>query len=142
MFENILVVCDGNICRSPTVEFMLQARSNKNVSSAGLVGLQGHDMDATARTVAEQHGLACPPHSGRKLTRELCQQADLLLVMEQRHRERIAQLAPEASGKTMLLGQWLGNKDVPDPYKRSRDVYEHVYQLMDAAVTEWLKRLG
>lgn len=141
MFERILVVCDGNICRSPTVEFMLQARSDKTVSSAGLVGLEGRDMDATARAVAEAHGLTCPTHSGRKLSREMCQQADLILVMEQRQRDRIAQLAPEASGKTMLLGQWLGQKEVPDPYKRSHDVYEHVYELMDAAVTEWLKRL-
>ncbi|HLR16404.1 MAG TPA: protein tyrosine phosphatase [Alcanivoracaceae bacterium] len=142
MFENILVVCDGNICRSPTVEFMLQARTSKNISSAGLVGLVGHDMDATAREVAEAHGLKCPPHSGRKLTRELCQQADLILVMEQRQRERVTQLAPEASGKTMLLGKWLGDKEVPDPYKRSRDVFEHVYTLMDNAVAEWTKRLG
>ena len=53
MFERILVVCDGNICRSPTVAAMLAAaRPDKRISSAGLVGLEGHDMEPTARDVA------------------------------------------------------------------------------------------
>ncbi len=142
MFERILVVCDGNICRSPTVENMLAQRTNKTVSSAGLVALVGHEMDATAREVAAEHGLECKPHSGTKLTRELCRQADLILVMEQRQKERLSQLAPEASGKTMLLGHWINQQEVPDPFKRSRDVYEQAYTIMEKAVAEWVKRLG
>ena len=58
MFERILVVCDGNICRSPTVAAMLAAaRPEKRISSAGLVGLEGHDMEPTAREVAAAQGL-------------------------------------------------------------------------------------
>ena len=83
MFERILVVCDGNICRSPTVAAMLAAaRPEKRISSAGLVGLEGHDMDPTARDVAAAQGLECGPHQGRKLDRALCQDADLILVMD------------------------------------------------------------
>lgn len=142
MFERILVVCDGNICRSPTVENMLAKRTNKTVSSAGLVALVGKEMDATAREVALENGLECRPHSGVKLTRELCRQADLILVMEQRQKDRIGEMSPEASGKTMLLGKWIGDKEVPDPFKRSREVYEQAYVIMDEAVNEWVKRLG
>ena len=141
MFERILVVCDGNICRSPTVENMLAQRTRKTVSSAGLVALVGKEMDATAREVAAENGLECKPHSGTKLTRELCRQADLILVMEQRQKDRISEMAPESSGKTMLLGKWLGDKEVPDPFKRSREVYEQAYVIMDEAVNEWVKRL-
>ena len=87
MFERILVVCDGNICRSPTVAAMLAAaRSDKRISSAGLVGLEGHDMDPTAREVAAAQGLECGPHHGRKLDRAMCHDADLILVMEGRRR--------------------------------------------------------
>lgn len=142
MFENILVVCDGNICRSPTVENMLAQRTKKTVSSAGLVALVDREMDATAREVAQENGLECRPHSGTKLTRELCRQADLILVMEARQKERVSKLAPEASGKTMLLGKWIGDKEVPDPFKRSREVYDQAYVIMDEAVNEWVKRLG
>lgn len=141
MFEKILVVCDGNICRSPTAAAMLQQRTNKIISSAGLVALVGHDMDETAREIAQQHNLQCPTHSATKLTREIARQVDLILVMEQRQKDRIAELAPEASGKTLLLGRWLNNIEIPDPFKRSPEVYEHVYNLMDNAVNEWVKRL-
>ncbi|MEY1661638.1 low molecular weight protein-tyrosine-phosphatase [Isoalcanivorax beigongshangi] len=141
MFERILVVCDGNICRSPTVAAMLAQRAGKQTSSAGLVGLVDHDMDALAREVASAHGLECPPHKARKLTREMCREADLILVMELRQKDRVSQLAPEASGKTMLLGRWIGNKEIPDPYKRHREVYEQAYQLMDEAVAAWTQRL-
>ena len=140
MFEHILIVCDGNICRSPTAAFLLAKRSGKRVESAGIVGLEGHDMDATAREVAQANGLDCPVHVARKLTRDLCRQVDLILVMEQRQKDRVAALAPEASGKVMLLGHWLG-EEIPDPYRKHREVYEHAYALIDKAVNSWQEKL-
>ncbi|MCK0538699.1 low molecular weight protein-tyrosine-phosphatase [Alcanivorax quisquiliarum] len=142
MFDSILVVCDGNICRSPTAAVLLANATGKQVTSAGLVALVDHDMDALAREVALENGLECPPHVARKLTREMCRAADLILVMETRQRDRVAALAPEASGKTLLLGKWLGEKEVPDPYKRHREVYDHAYKLITQAVDAWAKRLA
>ena len=111
MFDNILVVCVGNICRSPTAEFLLQqALPNKTVHSAGLGALVGHDTDATAKQVAEQHGVECPTHSARQLTKEMCRQADVILVKEDKHKEAVSRLAPEVRGKTFLLVQWNNNQ--------------------------------
>ncbi|MBA3979473.1 MAG: protein tyrosine phosphatase [Alcanivorax sp.] len=141
MFERILVVCDGNICRSPTAAAMLARETGKQVSSAGLVALVDHDMDATARAVAEENGLMCPTHQARKLTRELCREADLILVMETRHWDRIAAMAPEVSGKTFLLGKWVNDQEIPDPYKRSREVYEKAYEMMVGATAAWARRI-
>lgn len=142
MFMRILVVCDGNICRSPTVAAMLQAaRPEKIVSSAGLVGLEGHDMDKTARAVAASNSLECGEHRGRKLTRELCRDADLLLVMEARQRDRIIERFPEASGKTFLLSHWNGARDIPDPYRRGREAFERIYPMMRQAVDAWLTKI-
>lgn len=140
MFERILMVCDGNICRSPTAAFLLAKRSGKQVESAGIVGLEGRDMDATAREVAQAKGLDCPAHVARKLTRDMCRQADLILVMEQRQKDRVVALVPEASGKVMLLGHWLG-EEIPDPYRKHREVYEHAYALIDKAVASWQDKL-
>lgn len=141
MFDHILVICDGNICRSPTAAFLLADRTHKQVSSAGIIGLEGHDMDKTARAVAAANGLNCPVHCARKLTRDMCRQADLLLVMETRQKDRVMALVPEASGKVMLLGHWI-NEEIPDPYKKSREVYEYAYALIEKAVTSWQTRLG
>ena len=143
MFEHVLVVCDGNICRSPTVAAMLrEQRPDKAVSSAGLVGLEGHGMDATALEVAESHGMqGGDQHRARKLTGELCRLADLILVMEGRQRERIIQRFPEASGKTMLLTHWTGGRDIPDPFRQSREVHERIHPMIRDAVAAWAAKI-
>lgn len=142
MFDRILVVCDGNICRSPTAAAMfMQHFPEKDISSAGLIGLAGHEMDETARQVAATHGLYCPPHQGRRLSAELCRKADLILVMERRQRDELMSQFPNGSGKVMLLGHWCGGEDIPDPYRHDKDTFEHVYQLIDQAVAAWLPRL-
>lgn len=142
MFDRILVVCDGNICRSPTAAAMLaQHCPERDISSAGLVGLIGHEMDVMAREVALNHGLDCPPHQGRRLDAALCRHADLILVMERRQRDEVMKLFPGGSGKVFLLGHWCGGDDIPDPYRRDRTTFEHVYELMNKAVATWLPRL-
>ncbi|MBQ23767.1 low molecular weight protein-tyrosine-phosphatase [Alcanivorax sp.] len=142
MFNRILVVCDGNICRSPTVAAMLrELKPEKAVSSAGLVGLVGQDMEATARVVAEENGLDCGTHVARKLDSELCRDSDLILVMESRQKERLGRAFPEASGKTFLLSHWNGGHDIPDPYKRGRDAFERIYPPMREATKAWAEKL-
>lgn len=141
MFESILVVCEGNICRSPTAAALLGRHTGSRVESAGTAALTGHDMDPVARAVAEQHGLPCPPHRGRMLSVELCSKADLILVMERRQREYLGRLAPEASGKVLLFGKWLEEREIPDPYRRSREAYEQVYRILEEAAAAWADKL-
>jgi protein-tyrosine phosphatase len=142
MFNRILVVCVGNICRSPTAELLLKAAlPAKHISSAGLGALVGHDMDAQARSVAEQQGLFCPKHHARQLTRELCHQAELILVMENRHREGVTQLCPEARGKVFLLAQGLVPSDIADPYRKSDAVFAQTYEQLQLACAAWVQRL-
>ena len=100
-FNSILVVCVGNICRSPTAErLLMQALPHKTISSAGISAMVGQSADASAEAIALQHGLSLEGHIARQLTRELCQQHDLILVMEQKHIEAVTRIAPEVRGKT------------------------------------------
>ncbi|MGX5913500.1 low molecular weight protein-tyrosine-phosphatase [Aliidiomarina sp. Khilg15.8] len=148
MFNKILVVCVGNICRSPTAEFMLKARlPEKEIASAGLHAMVnsegvGQDMDKQARSIAEDRGVPCDIHQAQKLTRELIKEYDVVLVMESRHRDEIANRYPEALAKTFLLGQWArGNKEIPDPYRKSDEVFEQIFQLIDNACESWASKL-
>ncbi|WP_445004364.1 low molecular weight protein-tyrosine-phosphatase [Halomonas mongoliensis] len=145
MFQHILIVCTGNICRSPVAEAMLsEALPGRALSSAGLGALVGHGVEPTARALAEADGLDVADHQARQLTVEMLGDADLVLVMSPGQRRAIADLAPEALGKTMLLGKWLdGGKgvDIPDPYRKSREVFEHVHGLLRDASAEWARRL-
>lgn len=146
MFNNILVVCVGNICRSPTGERMLQSLlANKKVASAGIAAeksrLVGKPADAMAIQVAAEHGVDVENHQSQQLTSQLCAQYDLILVMEKGHMEALTSIAPEARGKTMLFGQWIGQQDIPDPYRQSKEAFEHAFKLIDEAAHAWAKKL-
>jgi len=53
----------------------------------------------------------------------------------------VTAIDPGARGKTMLFGHWLGECEVPDPYRLSREAYEHVYQLLVRSADGWVKKL-
>lgn len=144
LIKSILVVCVGNICRSPTGEALLQARLAERgvqVRSAGLGALVGKGVEATAAELMAEHGLALPEHQARKLTPAMLAEADLVLAMEPRHIQSIHAMAPQSRGKTFLYGKWLGDREIPDPYRQSRPAFEHVYSLLEQASDAWLPYL-
>ena len=143
MFQSILVVCTGNICRSPIGERLLrQQLPGKQVTSAGIFGLEGRPADAAAQAVAWRHGVSLEGHVARKVTRSLLQQSDLILVMEPTHLRFIAAMTPENRGKSLLFGQWLETQDIPDPYRKSREAFEYVFGQLGKASQEWARRLS
>lgn len=146
MFNKILVVCVGNICRSPTGERALQKLlPEKHIASAGIAaeksGLVGKSADNMATELAAENGVDLTGHQAQQLTSSLCAQYDLILVMEKGHMEALTSIAPEARGKTMLFGQWIGQQDIPDPFRQSREAFEHAYQLIEKSAEAWAKKL-
>ncbi len=143
MYQNILIVCVGNICRSPTGERLLQKKlPGLKVSSAGLRALAGKDADFQAIKTALQHGTVVAGHTARQLTEQMCEKADLILVMEQNHIDQVADILPAARSKTMLFGQWLPQKNIPDPFRQSEEMFETVYQQLETAATHWAAKLS
>ncbi|HBR5314182.1 TPA: protein tyrosine phosphatase, partial [Klebsiella pneumoniae] len=119
MFDSILVVCTGNICRSPIGERYLQKLlPDKKIASAGVGALKNHNADENAVNIALKHDLSLDGHKGKQFTASLARQFDLILAMEKSHIEQISRIAPEVRGKTMLFGQWIGMRDIPDPYQK------------------------
>lgn len=143
MFNHILVLCVGNICRSPVAEALLKANlPGKTIESAGLGALVGHEADPIAAELAQQEGLDLTEHQGRQVTAEQLRRADLILVMSEGQRAQVRAQDPTAAGKTMLLTHWLpGRPDIPDPYKKSREAFEHVHQMLQDSVEAWLPKL-
>ena len=142
MFDRILVICEGNVCRSPVAAEMLRAlRPEKAVRSAGIRALEGRDLDETARAVAREQGLECQTHAARTLSPELSRWAEVILVMEARQREFILEHYPEVSGKTFLITHWNGRGDIADPFRRDREVYEHVHRMLNEATAAWADKI-
>ncbi|MGL1810417.1 UNVERIFIED_CONTAM: protein tyrosine phosphatase [Serratia marcescens] len=143
MFDSILVVCVGNICRSPTGERLLKEMlPDKKITSAGLGALVGKPADATAADIAQRHGLSLDGHQGKQLTSSLCREYDLILVMEKGHIDAVCRLVPEVRGKTMLFGHWLGHREIADPYRQSHEAFEFVFKLLDESAKKWANALS
>lgn len=140
MFKRILVVCVGNICRSPTAEHLLRQRlagSDIQVSSAGLGALVDKPIESNALAALERHGETPHDHRARQLTSSLLRDSDLVLVMEKRHLQGVTQIAPEARGKTFLLGKWQDDREVPDPYQQNTAAFVHACALIEGASPPW-----
>ncbi|QSP94489.1 low molecular weight phosphotyrosine protein phosphatase [Marinobacter salinisoli] len=146
MFNNILIVCVGNICRSPMAEYLLRAQlpehSKKHISSAGIGALVGKPADETALELLKEHGIDATSHLARQVTQEMLADADLVLAMEEGHLKRMHDIAPQIRGRAFLLGKWQNNQSVPDPYRQQRPAFEHAFHLIQQATESWLKYLG
>lgn len=137
--KNILVVCIGNICRSPMAEYFLKKDyPNLTIHSAGIAGLTGHAADEKAQLCMQRLGIDLQSHIARKLDTELLKQADLILVMSQNQQKHLEQIWPFTTGKTFRLGHWR-SKNVPDPYQHDQSVFDETCQLIQDCIADWKK---
>lgn len=147
VFERILIVCIGNICRSPCAQTLMSeilSRGNPSlkIDSAGLAARVGQPMEPTARAVLLEHRHRPPEHRARQLDDAMLRQAELVLVMERWHVDGIYRIAPEARGKTFLLGKWQDEQEIRDPFRRDRTAFEQAYRQIRTAVEAWAIRLS
>lgn len=139
--RSILVVCAGNLCRSPMAAGLLkQALPDCLTVSAGFIALDGEQADPIAIDVMQKRGIDIREHRALRLAPWLVGQADLILVMTQEQRSALYRQFPSASGKVFRLGEH-GGYDVPDPVGQSRIVFEQVFDLVSVCVEAWAARI-
>jgi len=106
----ILVVCTGNICRSPIAEGILREELQRrlggdapDVISAGVSGWDGSPATPEAVEAATERGADISGHVARRLSRKDIERADLILCMAGEHRQDVVHAVPRASEKTFTL---------------------------------------
>ncbi|ADG73662.1 protein tyrosine phosphatase [Cellulomonas flavigena DSM 20109] len=102
----ILVVCTGNICRSPAVERLLAARlvgSDVEVTSAGTRAVVGHPVSDLMVPLVRGAGASADGFAARQLTADLVRDADLVIALTRGHRSAIVELVPAAVRRTFTL---------------------------------------
>lgn len=146
MVKRVLFVCTGNICRSPTAEGvarywlrMVGLDGIVSVDSAGIAGYHaGEPPDARSQRVAAQRGYDLSRLRARKLVAEDFERFDLLLAMDEGHRDVMLRKAPPAHGdKVRLLLSFapqLGRSEVPDPYYGGASGFDDALDLCEAGV--------
>lgn len=146
MFNRILIVCIGNICRSPMAEALLAARLADShpeivVDSAGLGALIGHPADPIALELMLERGIDISSHKARQLTPDMSSQYDLILTMDESQIYDVLTADPSAWGKVHRLGKW-DDFAIPDPYQQSRGFFELALTLIDHGVADWASRIS
>lgn len=135
--RNVLVVCQGNICRSPFAGGLLATLNPAlGVRSAGLAAGAGAPADPAAIRAAAAFGVDLMPHEARPLAAEDVVWADLVLGMEGHHVIRIRRRWQEASRKTRVLGDFLPESPhvIHDPWGREDSVFAETFRRIAAAV--------
>ena len=140
-FQNILVVCVGNICRSPMGEFLLKANHpNLHIESAGLSAMVGHSADDKAIACMDVLKIDMRNHVAKQISPELIKQSDLILVMSNNQQKHIEQTWPFAKGKVFRLGHWQG-QNVPDPYQHDQAFFDETCRNIQSYVSDWQSHL-
>jgi protein-tyrosine phosphatase len=139
--KNILVVCEGNVCRSPMAMGLLAAAlPGVHLRSAGLEALVGMPADETAIGLMRARGIDISQHRAVQISRDLCLDAELVLVMSAQQRKEVEERYPTSHGRVFRIGEFC-KKDVPDPYRQSRSAFAHALTIIDEGVSEWLRRI-
>lgn len=144
----ILMVCLGNICRSPLAEGILQHKiSNAHqVDSAGTSAYHiGNPPDKRSILQAKKHGIDISQQKARQFVAKDFDAFDLIYVMDQSNYANVLLLANNQAQRNkvdLILNELNPNQNqkVPDPYYGGQDGFEQVFELLDAATDAIVKK--
>ncbi|PSW16949.1 low molecular weight phosphotyrosine protein phosphatase [Photobacterium sanctipauli] len=143
MAYKILVVCMGNICRSPTGEAILRAKSQERggyvtVDSAGTIGYhQGEQPDPRSMAAGEARGYSFDGIRSRKITADDFEHFDLILAADHANLADMQAICPDEYQHKLKLFLSYGNnpdfEEIPDPYYGGSNGFELVLDLIEEA---------
>lgn len=147
--ERVLVLCKGNICRSPFAAWWLQARVSEQhvpleIASAGLDTTPGKEAYPLATMMSRDYGIDLERHRTASVSAELVQKADVILVMELVHIRQLLARFPDAGRKTFLLGHFIQKQpvtDIQDPYGGTPEDFTRCYSFLSTACEGFLSHL-
>ena len=149
MSVKILMVCLGNICRSPLAEGIMRAKLPENyiVDSAGTVAWHSGQLpDKRSVTTAKNRGLDITNQRARQFKVSDFDTFDYIYVMDNSNYKDVISLAPTEESKSkvkLILNEIFPNEnvDVPDPYYGGDDGFENVFDMLDQACEAIARKL-
>jgi protein-tyrosine phosphatase len=150
---SVLIVCTGNICRSPTAEGVLRHLAQRRgladrirVASAGTHDYHvGEEPDPRTVKHAWKRGYDLSTQRAAQVRPEDFHTHDYILAMDRGHLRMLRSMAPRDSKAKLGLfleasGKWK-DQDVPDPYYGGAAGFEQVLDMIEEAAERWLERI-
>ena len=145
---NVLMVCLGNICRSPLAHGILESKAPENwyIDSAGTSGWhEGERPDTRSIVTAKGRGLNIDQQRSRPFLVEDFERFDVIFAMDSSNYTNITRLAPDETSKAkvrLIMNEaYPGeNRQVPDPYTGGQRGFEDVYDMLDLAIEKFLEQ--
>ena len=150
---SVLMVCTGNICRSPTAEGVMRHVAKKRglgdrvrVASAGTHDYHvGESPDPRTLKHASERGYDLSAQRAAQVSNADFHKFDYILAMDRGHLRVLRSMAPPGSKAKLGLfleasGKWKG-EDVPDPYYGGVEGFEQVLDMAEEAAERWLDRI-
>ncbi|WGS53981.1 low molecular weight phosphotyrosine protein phosphatase [Paraburkholderia sp. D15] len=139
---DVLMVCEGNLCRSPMAAALLAAALPRvAVHSAGTRALVGRRAPALAVELMDGRGIDLRPHVSSVLTPAQVRGARLILAMTRAQCALIEHAFPFARGRVYRLGEH-ERLDIVDPYRRGRFTFELAIAQIEQGVQRWLDAIA
>lgn len=151
----VLVLCDGNICRSPMAAAYLRARAVQGglahvvIDSAGLLGIEGAKAAPHAITVAKEAGLDLTSHRSRGVTTTDVRTAEVILVMTLAHLETLDRRFPGGEARRLLIRSFEkgpeplgGAPELADPVMGPLEEFRETFAVLRTCVDHlvlWLR---
>ena len=132
----ILIVCLGNICRSPLAEGILRDKSSNSIliDSAGTSSYHiGESPDSRMINTAAEHKIDISMLKARQFQEIDFDNFDRIYAMDSSNYQNILALARDTEDKQKIYMMLTNGKDVPDPYFGGSQGFENVFQLLDTA---------
>ncbi|PKH51482.1 protein-tyrosine-phosphatase [Tenacibaculum sp. Bg11-29] len=142
MMKKILMVCLGNICRSPLAEGILQSKLSADsfeIDSAGTAGYHvGELPDKRSIAVAREYGVDITNQRSRKFVKSDFKDFDLIFAMDESNYDNIISMIDDNNDVPkvkLILNELYPSEDrsVPDPYYGGDQGFENVYKMLDEA---------
>lgn len=137
----LLFICTGNICRSPMAEYLMRKRlgprSPWRIRSAGIFTFDGQAASPEGVEVLAEQGIDMRAHRSQRLTRDLIDDASILVVMTASHRDQIVSQYRDAREKVFLLRSFAPGRhsgDIDDPIGSPSAVYRNTRDAIDDAL--------
>ncbi|MFC2053777.1 hypothetical protein ACFLV7_05685 [Chloroflexota bacterium] len=146
--NSVLFICSANICRSPMAMGLLRSMVENSsdlwkIESAGVWDMGGQQVAANTQLVLQKRGIDLNDYLSRTVTGTMLSGFNLVLVMEDNHKEVLKLAFPEYTDRIFMLSEMVGELyDIVDPIGRPLADFEETVLEMERILTEGFEKIS